>query len=93
MRRQFGSRAVLVFLVPPSVQDLRARLIKRRTEPLDTIRQRLKVARQELACIQWYDYVVPNRRLKQAIAQLAAIVIAERSRRNFARKKRTKQNF
>ena len=80
VRRRFGSRAVLIFLLPPTLNDLKARLIKRRTEPPDVIRKRLEVARRELFCVRWYDYAVVNRRLAQAIEQLRAIVVAERLR-------------
>jgi guanylate kinase len=80
VRRRFGSRAVLVFLVPPSLDDLKARLVKRRTETLDAIRRRIGAARRELSCVRWYDYAVVNKRLAHAIEQLKAIVIAERLR-------------
>ena len=80
VRRRCGSRAVLMFLAPPSLKDLEARLIKRRTESPEAIRRRLAAARRELACVRWYDYVVVNRRLEQAIGQLEAIVTAEHLR-------------
>jgi len=77
LRGRFGSRAVLIFLAPPSLRDLKARLTKRRTESPEAIRKRLEVARQELACAERYDYVIVNRRLHQAVEQLKAIIIAE----------------
>ena len=80
LRRRFGSRAVLVFLLPPSLEDLTARLIRRQTETPEGIRQRLQTARRELSCVKWYDYAVINRRLQEAIGQVKAIVIAERVR-------------
>jgi len=80
VRRRFGSRAILVFLAPPSRHELARRLLKRRTETPETIRRRLAVARRELTCAQWYDYVVVNRDLDKAVEQLKAIVTAERLR-------------
>ncbi len=80
VRRRFGKRAVLVFLLPPSIRDLRARLIKRRTETPESIRRRLEAAHRELACVRWYDYQVINRSLELAVDHLAAIVTAERLR-------------
>jgi len=80
IRGRFGQKAVLVFLLPPSMKDLRQRLIKRQTETMASIRQRLDAAHQELACAEWYDYAVVNRSLDRAIAQLEAIVVAERLR-------------
>ena len=80
IRRRFGPHAVLVFLLPPSMADLKRRLIHRRTEPPEVIRRRLRAARQELACVRWYDYAVVNHRLADAIEQVRAIVTAERVR-------------
>jgi guanylate kinase len=80
VRRQFGTTAVLVFLLPPSMRDLRARLVRRRTETAESLRHRLQAAERELACAQWYDYGVVNRDLNLAVEQLEAIIIAERLR-------------
>ena len=80
VKRRFGSRAVLVFLVPPTLTELKARLLRRHTEAPEAIRTRLKVAERELSCVRWYDYAVVNRRLSEAIDQLEAIVTAERLR-------------
>ena len=80
VRRRLGSRAVLVFLKPPSLSALRARLLKRRTETPQTLHKRLAVARRELSCVRWYDYAVVNRRVAEAAEQLKAIVLAERAR-------------
>ena len=80
VRRQFGESAVLIFVVPPSLKALKARLMKRRTETPEAIRQRLHAAQRELACLRWYDYAVINRRIGEALDQLKAIVIAERAR-------------
>ena len=82
IKRRFGRQAVLIFLAPPSIQDLRARLIKRHTETSESIRRRLDAAQRELACAAWYDYVVVNRRISEAVRQLEAIVTAERLRVN-----------
>ena len=80
IRRAFGAQAVLIFLVPPSLEDLRQRLLTRRTETAPEIRKRLTVAAQEIACASWYDHTVVNDRLQQAIARVKAIVRAARRR-------------
>lgn len=79
IRRALGSRAALIFLRPPSLEQLRARLVRRRTETRAAIRRRLTAARRELACARWYDHVVVNDRLAQTVAEVAAIVAAYRS--------------
>ena len=73
--------AVLVFLVPPSWCELRRRLAARRDTPPDQVRLRLKAARAEVRRARFYDYVVVNDRLKDTVATLVAIVIAEMHRR------------
>jgi len=78
VRRALGRRAVLVFLLPPSMERLRQRLAGRRTESLAAIRRRLAEARREVACARWYDHVVVNDRLDQTVGRVAAIVRAPR---------------
>ena len=77
VRRLLGTRAVLIFLLPETLQDLRRRLVRRRTESSSGLRRRLQAARRELACARWYDYTVVNDRLDDAVDQLEAIVTAQ----------------
>lgn len=79
-RRRLGSQAVLIFLVPPSRAELRARLRRRGTETTSAIRRRLRIAARELACIRWYDYAVVNRHLRTAVEDVKTIIAAERLR-------------
>ena len=74
VRRALGTQAVLIFLLPPSMNRLRSRLMRRRTETPAAIRRRLAAARRELACAAWYDYVVVNDRLDQTVRALETIV-------------------
>ena len=74
VRRALGRRAVLIFLLPPSMQQLRQRLMRRRTETPAAVRRRLKAAKRELACATWYDHAVVNDRLQQTVADVAQIV-------------------
>ncbi|MBI3321046.1 MAG: guanylate kinase [Candidatus Omnitrophica bacterium] len=74
VRRALGNRAVLVFLAPPSMAELRRRLVRRRTDSPAVIRRRLAAARRELACAAWYDHQVVNDRLARAVREVAAIV-------------------
>ena len=76
VRRGLGGRAVLIFLLPPSLEDLRRRLVHRSTEAPPAIRRRLAAAKRELACAAWYHHVVINDRLDQAVAEVKAIVRA-----------------
>jgi len=75
------SSPVMVFIAPPSLPELEARLRKRATESDETIALRLENARTELGFTDQYDYLIVNDRLEEAVASLRAIIIAERSRR------------
>lgn len=74
--------AVLIFILPPSMDELERRLRARGTDADDVIRRRLLAARNEVqkGC-DTYDYLIINDRLDDAFRQLESIVIAERSRR------------
>ena len=76
IRRALGEQAILIFLLPPSRDVLRQRLVRRRTESAAAIRRRLAAAAREMACAQWYDYEVVNNRLSDTVAQVRAIVTA-----------------
>lgn len=70
--------AVLVFLSPPSYEELEQRLIKRATESPKRIALRLDKAREEIQCRHLFDYEVINDNIEEAIGNLAHIVYAER---------------
>jgi len=73
--------AVLVFLLPPSMQELERRLRERKTETEDKIQRRLQRAPDEIRCMSQYDYVVVNDKIEPTLADLEAIVRAEHLRR------------
>ncbi len=72
--------AVLVFLAPPSMEELKHRLINRGTESEESIERRTDVAYSEMQCITYYDYVVINCTVDQSVEGLEAIIHAEKSR-------------
>lgn len=76
--KRLGLDAVYIFILPPSLGMLKERLINRSTDSKEAIRQRLNVARKEIACSSKYDYIVVNNRLESALDNLRAIIIAER---------------
>ncbi|MDE7280658.1 MAG: guanylate kinase [Ruminiclostridium sp.] len=69
--------AVLVFILPPSMQELSRRLHKRGTEDEETIAKRLKQAEKEISFAENYDYVIVNDDLDKAVQDLVSIVDAE----------------
>ena len=72
--------AVSIFLLPPSLGELKRRLAARGTDGKETIRRRLANAQGEIGEIIHYDYFVVNREVKAAVRSLSAIVEAERAR-------------
>jgi len=72
--------AVAVFVVPPSLSELKRRLSGRGTDDRKIIERRLANARGEMRQIIHYDYYVINRQIDEAVAVLAGIVEAERAR-------------
>jgi guanylate kinase len=74
--------AISVFLICESEEELVMRLRERRTESEEALQKRLETARQEMACIPDFDYVVVNRRssLDAAVDDVAAIIRAEHCR-------------
>jgi guanylate kinase len=72
--------AVLVYVLPPSAEELVRRLLDRGSESRAERRSRLMTARIELAAVDEFDYLVVNDDLDSALAVLEAILRAERSR-------------
>jgi guanylate kinase len=80
VRATFSS-VVSVFILPPSFEVLRARLTARMTERPEELELRLRNARGEVEQYRHFDYLVLNDEIGRAAGQLAAIVQAERARR------------
>jgi len=72
--------ATLVFLMPPSFEDLRHRLRGRGTECEDEIARRIRRAKEELKEMPRYDYLVINEDIEEALADIRSIVRAEKSK-------------
>ncbi len=79
VRRAFPD-AVLIFILPPSAEELHRRLAGRGSEGGSELRRRLENARAELACADEFDYVVVNDEFERALGALEAILTAERHR-------------
>jgi guanylate kinase len=78
--KQAYPEAVAIFVLPPSMTELKRRLSTRGTDDKAIIERRLANARGEMSEIIKYDYYVVNRELGAAIRSLSAIVEAERAR-------------
>ena len=76
---RFGT--IGVFVLPPSFEVLEQRLRGRSKDSDEAIARRLATARQEIAAVDEYEYVVVNDALDACVDRLRAIVLAERARR------------
>ena len=74
---------VFIFILPPSMSELRKRLTGRGTETAEAIEMRLGETLKELSYIDKYDYCVVNGQLEEAVTRVKAIVTAEHSRVTF----------
>ena len=72
---------VTVFVLPPTAQELKSRLIRRAEDSDEVIAQRLRNAAEEFRHWNEYDYILVNRDLDKSFARLRAILTAERLKR------------
>jgi guanylate kinase len=73
--------AVMIFILPPSFEILRERLIARGSEQPEELALRLRNSRQEVEAYKRFDYVIINDDADRAAAQLASVIYAERASR------------
>lgn len=71
-------QSVLIFLLPPSMKELKRRLAKRGTERTKEMKKRLKTALKEMNFWSKYDYVVINKALSQTVDSVEKIIESER---------------
>ena len=79
MRKRFPD-AVSIFILPPDQQALRERLDARGQDSEETIQRRMNQAVEEMSHYAEFDYLVINDDFDTALAELAAIVVAQRQR-------------
>ena len=77
VRKIYPGNCVLIFVMPPSMEELKKRLESREADTAKAILNRLKVAKQEVACKDKYDYVVVNDSLNAAYKKLKEIITLE----------------
>lgn len=80
--REKCPEAVTIFLIPPSMEELAARLSFRGTDDAATVQKRLEQARREYQDIPQYDYLVVNDRVETAVEEIISILTAESCRIN-----------
>ena len=80
--RELAPEALFIFMIPSSLDELKSRLTKRETETPSQVALRLSNAQSELGRVGEFDYRVVNRegQLEQAVAEIDAIITAEKCR-------------
>lgn len=77
LRKRYGKRTLLVFILPPSMEELRSRLEGRKSDSPAVIEKRMKNAYSELEWSQKFDYQITNDHLERAYAELVQILRKE----------------
>lgn len=74
VKKQFGEQALLIFIMPPSVQALRQRLVKRGTDSAQVIDERISKAEYEISFSDKFDVVIVNDDLPVAVADTESVI-------------------
>lgn len=89
VKQRYGDNAVTIFVMPPSLDALLHRITRRCNEiKKEEVKERLRLAQQELSSADKYDYCVVNKDLKGAVKQLQNIIVTEISRLKYRGKER-----
>lgn len=75
--RKNAADAILVFIEPPSWQELESRLLNRGTESSDSVERRLNRAKDELKAASEFDFVLVNTQVEQVVAELVSLALGK----------------
>ena len=81
MKQKAPDDVVSIYLLPPSVKEVRRRLIDRHTDSMETINKRMGMLRDKMSHWNEYDYVVVNVDVAQTVETIKEIISAERIKR------------
>ena len=78
--KELVPETICIFILPPSMKELKKRLVGRGTDSKEKILSRFKTAYQEINQITSYNYVVTNDDLEDAVNKIGAIILSEKCR-------------
>ncbi len=78
--KELVPEAICIFIMPPSMKELRKRLVGRKTESKEKVLNRFKTAYQEINEVANYNYVVTNDEIDNAVLKIQAILLSEKCR-------------
>ncbi|WP_136524981.1 guanylate kinase [Geomonas ferrireducens] len=79
LKARFES-GVYIFILPPSIEELRRRLDNRSSDSPEVIERRINNAAGEIKEARWYDYIIVNDKFTEALEQLKSVLVAEQCR-------------
>ena len=74
LKKKFGTDSIAIFIMPPSIEELENRLVKRATESPEKIRMRVEKAKEELKLANQFDTIIVNHQLDKAKEETFEIV-------------------
>lgn len=80
IRRAFHRNTVLIFISVPTIKSLEGRLHLRSSETKESLSSRLKIAKEEMGYLNYYDYNIVNDVFSDALNKISAIIVAERQK-------------
>ena len=81
--RVMDYEGIYILILPPSIEEMQARLTKRGTEPVDRIRQRVETGKKEIKKYKIYDYVITNYVVEETVNTILSILQAEKVRATY----------
>ena len=74
LKKYFGEKALSIFIMPPSIEELERRLISRATDDAETIQTRVEKAAHEMTFQNQFDKIVVNNNLDEAKSEISKLV-------------------
>ncbi len=74
LKEIFGDKALSIFIMPPSIEELRCRLIGRGTDAPEVIERRIQKAETEISYCRKFDRIVVNDRLEEAVEEVSTLI-------------------
>ncbi len=76
--KEYFEGGIYIFILPPSMDELRRRLENRSSDSREVIERRIERAKDEIKEAKWYDYIIINDNIDAAFDELSAIILAQR---------------
>ena len=81
MRKKAGDDVVTIYLLPPSIKELRERLVNRGTDSKEVIEKRMGIILDKISHWDEFDYVIVNVNLEETVTKIQKIISGERMKR------------